>query len=32
MIAVTEGVSLGDRVIVSGAALIVDQEQVRVIP
>ncbi len=32
MIAVTDGVSLGERVIVSGAALIVDQEQVRVIP
>jgi multidrug efflux system membrane fusion protein len=32
MIAVTEGVSLGDRVIVSGAAMIVDQEPVRVIP
>ncbi len=32
MIAVTEGVSLGERVIVSGAALIVDKEQVRVIP
>ncbi|MGH9841824.1 MAG: efflux RND transporter periplasmic adaptor subunit [Blastocatellia bacterium] len=32
MIAVTEGVSLGDRVIVSGSALVVDGEQVRVIP
>jgi RND family efflux transporter MFP subunit len=32
MIAVTEGVSLGERVIVSGAALVVDGEQVRVIP
>ncbi|MGE0126854.1 MAG: efflux RND transporter periplasmic adaptor subunit [Blastocatellales bacterium] len=32
MIAVTEGVSLGERVIVSGAALMVDGEQVRVIP
>jgi multidrug efflux system membrane fusion protein len=32
MIAVTDGVSLGERVIVSGAALMVDGEQVRVIP
>ncbi len=32
MIAVTDGVSLGERVIVSGAALIVNSEQVRVIP
>jgi multidrug efflux system membrane fusion protein len=32
MIAVTEGVSMGERVIVSGAALVVDGEQVRVIP
>jgi len=32
MIAVTEGVTLGDRVIVSGAAMIVDGEQVKVIP
>jgi RND family efflux transporter MFP subunit len=32
MIAVTEGVALGERVIVSGAALIVDGEEVRVIP
>jgi hypothetical protein len=32
MIAITEGVSLGDRVVVSGAALVVDGEQVRVIP
>jgi multidrug efflux system membrane fusion protein len=32
MIAVTEGVSLGERVIISGAALMVDGEQVRVIP
>ncbi len=32
MIAVAEGVSLGDRVIVSGSALIVDGEEVRVIP
>jgi multidrug efflux system membrane fusion protein len=32
MIAVTEGVSIGDRVIVSGSALVVDGEQVRVIP
>ena len=32
MIAVTDGVTLGDRVIVSGAAMIVDGEQVRVIP
>jgi multidrug efflux pump subunit AcrA (membrane-fusion protein) len=32
MIAVTDGVSLGDRVIVSGAALIVDKEQVKIIP
>ncbi|MBK7600343.1 MAG: efflux RND transporter periplasmic adaptor subunit [Acidobacteria bacterium] len=31
MIAVTEGISLGDRVIISGSALIVDGEQVRVI-
>jgi len=32
MIAVTEGISLGERVIISGAALVVDGEQVRVIP
>lgn len=32
MIAVTEGVSLGERVIVSGSAMVVDGEQVRVIP
>ncbi|MBL8191794.1 MAG: efflux RND transporter periplasmic adaptor subunit [Acidobacteria bacterium] len=32
MIAVTEGVTLGERVIVSGAAMIVDGEQVKVIP
>jgi RND family efflux transporter MFP subunit len=32
MIAVTEGVSPGDRVIVSGASMIVDGELVRVIP
>ena len=32
MIAITEGLSLGERVIVSGAALVVDGEQVRVIP
>jgi multidrug efflux system membrane fusion protein len=32
MIAVTEGVSPGERIIVSGAALIVDGELVRVIP
>ncbi len=32
MIAVTEGLSLGERVIVSGAAMVVDGEQVRVIP
>lgn len=32
MIAVTEGVSLGERIIVSGAALVVDREEVRVIP
>lgn len=32
MIAVTEGVSPGERVIVSGASLVVDGEQVRVIP
>lgn len=32
MIAVTEGVSLGERVIVSGSAMIVDGEQVKVIP
>jgi multidrug efflux system membrane fusion protein len=31
MIAVTEGISLGDRVIISGSALIVDGEQVRVV-
>ncbi|MBS1791091.1 MAG: efflux RND transporter periplasmic adaptor subunit [Acidobacteria bacterium] len=31
-IAVTDGVTLGERVIVSGAALIVDGEQVKVIP
>ncbi|MBK9706765.1 MAG: efflux RND transporter periplasmic adaptor subunit [Acidobacteria bacterium] len=31
MIAVTEGISLGDRVIISGSAMIVDGEQVRVI-
>ncbi|HEY7180769.1 MAG TPA: efflux RND transporter periplasmic adaptor subunit [Blastocatellia bacterium] len=32
MIAVTEGLSLGERVIVSGAAMVVDGEQVKVIP
>jgi multidrug efflux system membrane fusion protein len=32
MIAVTEGLSLGDRVIISGASLVADGEQVRVIP
>lgn len=32
MIAVTEGLSLGDRIVVSGAALVVDNEEVRVIP
>lgn len=32
MIAVTDGVSIGERVIVSGSALVVDGEQVRVIP
>lgn len=32
MIAVTEGVTLGERVIVSGAAMIVDGEEVKVIP
>ncbi|HEX5082951.1 MAG TPA: efflux RND transporter periplasmic adaptor subunit [Blastocatellia bacterium] len=32
MIAVTEGLKLGERVIVSGAALVVDGEQVKVIP
>ncbi|MGH9938760.1 MAG: efflux RND transporter periplasmic adaptor subunit, partial [Blastocatellia bacterium] len=32
MIAVTEGISPGERVIVSGAALMVDGEQIRVIP
>ncbi|MFN0085883.1 MAG: efflux RND transporter periplasmic adaptor subunit [Blastocatellia bacterium] len=32
MIVVTQGVSLGDRVIVSGSALVVDGEPVRVIP
>ncbi len=31
MIAVTEGISLGDRVIISGSAMIVDGEQVRVV-
>jgi multidrug efflux system membrane fusion protein len=32
MIAVTEGLSLGERVIISGAAMVVDGEQVKVIP
>jgi multidrug efflux system membrane fusion protein len=32
MISIEEGVSAGDRVIVSGAALIVDGERVKVIP
>jgi multidrug efflux system membrane fusion protein len=32
MIAVTEGLKLGERVIVSGAAMVVDGEQVKVIP
>ncbi len=32
MIAVTEGLSLGERVIISGAAMMVDGEQVKVIP
>lgn len=32
MIAVTDGVGLGERVIVSGSALVVDGEEVRVIP
>ncbi|MCI0390939.1 MAG: efflux RND transporter periplasmic adaptor subunit [Acidobacteria bacterium] len=32
MIAITEGLSIGERVIVSGAALVVDGEQVKVIP
>jgi len=32
MIAVSEGLSLGDRVIISGASLVADGEQVRVIP
>lgn len=32
MIAVTEGVGLGERVIVSGSALVVDGEEVKVMP
>lgn len=32
MIAATEGVNIGERVIVIGATLLVDGEQVRVIP
>jgi len=32
MIAIKEGLSLGERVIVSGAAMVVDGEEVRVIP
>ena len=32
MITITEGLSLGERVIVSGAAMVVDGEQVKVIP
>jgi RND family efflux transporter MFP subunit len=32
MIAVTEGLKLGERVIVSGAAMVVDGEQVKIIP
>jgi RND family efflux transporter MFP subunit len=32
MIAITEGLSLGERVIVSGAALVVDGEEVKVTP
>jgi len=32
MIAVTEGLSLGERVITSGAAMVVDGEEIRVIP
>ncbi len=32
MIAITEGVAVGDRVIISGAALIVEGEQVRIVP